>query len=375
MLKRMILMFLVVTAFVTAIGFIKYRQVQAAIAQGSSYQPPPEAVTTVVAGQESWAETLDTIGSVTAVNDVTVSADLPGVVESIAFESGKSVRAGDLLVQLDTRQEKAQLRSAEAAESLARLNLDRAKGLRQEGVVSQADFDTASAAFDQAEAMVAEARATIGRKTIRAPFAGVLGIRKVNLGMYLNAGDPVVPLQSLDPIFVDFSVPQQEIARVRVGGSVNVTTDDMPDATFAGTVAALDSVVDAATRNIKVRTKLDNPGHHLRPGMFVRARVSLPETTSVIPLPASAIRYAPYGNSVFIVEQVKGPKGDEYLGVRQQVVTLGVARGDQVAVLSGIKPGEQVVTSGVFKLRNGAAVMVNNTVQPGNEAAPKPENS
>lgn len=375
MLKRMLLMLLVVAAFVATIGFIKFRQVQTAIAQASSYQPPPEAVTTVVASQESWAESLDAIGSVTAVNDVTVSADLPGVVESIAFESGKSVSRGDLLVQLDTRQEQAQLKSAEAAQSLARLNLDRAKGLRQEGVVSQADFDTATAAYDQAEAMVAEARATIGRKTIRAPFAGVLGIRKVNLGMYLNAGDPVVPLQSLDPIFVDFTVPQQEIARVRVGGSVNVTTDDMPDATFAGTVTALDSVVDAATRNIKVRTKLDNPGHHLKPGMFVRARTALPETTSVIALPASAIRYAPYGNSVFIVEQVKGPKGDPYLGVRQQVVKLGAARGDQVAVLSGIKPGEQVVTSGVFKLRNGAAVLVNNAVQPGNDAAPKPENS
>lgn len=375
MLKRMILMLLIMAAFVTAIGFIKFRQVQAAIAQGSSYQPPPEAVTTVVAGEESWAETLDAIGSVTAVNDVTVSADLPGIVESIAFDSGKSVRAGDLLVQLDTRQEQAQLKAAEAGYSLARLNLDRAKGLRQEGVVSQADFDAASAAYDQAEANVAESRATIGRKTIRAPFAGILGIRKVNLGMYLNAGDPVVPLQSLDPIFVDFSVPQQEIARVLVGGSVSVTTDDMPDVKFAGTVTALDSVVDAATRNIKVRTRLDNPGHPLRPGMFVRARVALPETTSVIALPASAIRYAPYGNSVFIVEQVKGPKGDAYLGVRQQVVKLGASRGDQVAVLSGIKPGEQVVSSGVFKLRNGAAVLVNNTVQPGNDAAPKPENS
>jgi membrane fusion protein, multidrug efflux system len=375
MRRKMIVMLLAVTAFLAVIGFAKYQQVQTAIAQSSSFQPPPEAVTTIKAGQESWEQVLSAIGTVTAVHGVTVSADLSGLVGRITFESGQAVREGDVLLQLDTRQEHAQLRATEARLELARLNFERAQGLRQEGVVSQADYDSAVAARDQAEANVGEIRATIERKTIRAPFSGVLGIRQVNLGQFLNGGDPIVPLQSLDRVHVDFAVPQQDLPHIKVGGGVRVTTDGAPDATFHGTITAIDSVVDTATRNGLVQATLENPGHRLRPGMFVKAEVVLPTKSDVVSLPASAIRYAPYGDSVFIVEDLKGPKGESYRGVRQQVVKVGSARGDQIAVLSGVSPGQEVVTSGVFKLRNGAAVVVNNEVQPGNNPAPEPEDS
>jgi len=375
MLKRMLLMLLAVAVLLAAIGFMKFRQVQEAIAQGSSFQPPPEAVTTVVATEESWERTIDAIGTVTAVNGVIVSADLPGIVESIAFESGRQAAAGAVLVRLDTRQEKAQRAAAEARQALARANFERARGLRQEGVVAQADLDAARAELDQAEASVGEIAATIDRKIIRAPFSGVLGIRQVHLGQYLGGGDPIVPLESLDPIHVDFAVPQQELPRVAVGGTVRVSVEGPPGATFNGKVTAIDAIVDAATRNIRVQATLANPGHLLHPGMFVRAQVVLPESAAVVALPASAILYAPYGDTVFIVETMKGPDGAEYLGVRQQVVKLGGGRGDQVAVLSGVSAGAQVVTSGVFKLRNGAAVLVNNETRPGNDPAPRPQES
>jgi len=375
MARRMVIMLVAMTAFLAFIGFVKFRQIQEAIAQGSSFQPPPEAVTTVVAKDDQWEQTLGAIGTVVAINGVVVSADLPGVVNSIHFDSGRSVKAGDLLVELDTRLERAQLASAVAGRDLARMNLERAKGLKAEGVISQADMDTAQAAFDQGEGTVGETGATIDRKTIRAPFTGLLGIRQVNLGQYLTSGSPIVPLQSLDPIFVDFNLPQQEMTRVQVGSGVRVLSEGLPGEGMTGKVAAIDSVVDTTTRNVQVRARFDNHDLKLRPGMFVRAEVILPAPLPVIALPASSIRYAPYGDSVFVVEKMKGPKGDEYLGVRQQVVKLGTARGDQIAVLSGVKAGEQIVTSGVFKLRNGAAVLVNNVVQPGNDPAPKPEDS
>jgi membrane fusion protein (multidrug efflux system) len=375
MLKRMLLMLVAVVTLLGVIGFVKFRQVQEAMAQGASFQAPPEAVTTIVATRETWEQTLDAIGTVTAVNGVVVSADLSGIVESITFDSGRQVAAGAILVRLDTRQEKAQRAAAEARLALARANFERARGLREEGVVSQADLDAARAELDVGEASVGEIAATIDRKTIRAPFAGVLGIRQVHLGQYLAGGDPIVPLESLDPIHVDFSVPQQELTRVTVGGTVRVSIEGPPTVSFDGRVTAINAVVDAATRNVQVQATLANPGHRLHPGMFVRAQVVLPESAAVVALPASAILYAPYGDTVFIVETMKGPDGKEYLGVRQQVVKLGSGRGDQVAVLSGVSAGAQVVTSGVFKLRNGAAVFVNNETQPGNDPAPKPQES
>ena len=374
MTKRMISMLAVVGALIAALGAVKFHQIQVAIAQASSFQPPPEAVTTVVAKREAWPDTLQAIGSVAAVQGVTVAADLPGLVDRIAIDSGRMVREGEVLVQLDTRQEKAQLTAALAQLELSRLNLERARGLADEGIVSRADYDRASAEHKQAEARVGEIRASIERKVIRAPFAGMLGIRQVNLGQYLAGGDPVVPLQSLDPIFVNFTVPQQEVGRLHIGGEVSAAVEGTK-APFTGRITAVNSVVDEATRNVQVQATFANPQGRLRPGMFVEAKVALGGSRDVVTLPASAINYAPYGDSVFIVEQVQGPNGQSYRGARQQVVKLGGSKGDQVAVLSGVDPGAEVVSSGVFKLRNGAAVHIENAVQPANDPAPKPEDN
>ncbi len=373
MAKRMVLMLVVMTILIAGLGFVKVRQFQAMADEFATMQPPPEAVTTIVAERQEWPSTLAAIGTVAAVQGVTVSADLPGLVDRITFDSGRTVEKGEVLMQLDTRQEQAQLAGAEAELQLTKLNFDRMQGLVDQDAVSRAEYDAAAAAHKQAEAKLREIRATIARKTIRAPFSGALGIRQVNLGQYLNAGDPVVPLQSLNPIYVNFSVPQQDASRMHRGRTVRISTSDLAGVEFTGRITALDAVVDQNTRNVQVQATLANPGGKLRPGMFVEAQVSLGAARQVVALPASAVNYAPYGDSVFVVAEMKSPQGQTYRGVRQQVVKLGDARGDQIAVLSGVNPGEEVVTSGVFKLRNGAAVQVNNTVQPGNSRTPTPE--
>ena len=374
MKKRMVLMIVAIAAFLTAIGAVKYGQIKKGMAQGA-YQPPPEAVTTVVAKADQWPTSLTAIGTVAAVQGVTVSADQPGIVERIAFESGQRVRQGDLLVQLDVRQEKAQLAAAQAQLDWARVSNDRAKRLVETQIGSQEALDNAESQYRAAEAKVGELKATIERKTIRAPFTGVLGIRQVNVGQYLQSGSPVVPLQSLQPIYVNFSVPQQEIARLRIGAEIAVT-QAQSGAASTGKVTAVDSVIDPATRNVAVQATLPNADGRLRPGMFVDTKMIVGSADNVVAIPASSINHAPYGDSVYIVSELKDPKsGKTYKGVRQQFVKLGEARGDLVAVLTGLKPGEEVVTSGVFKLRNGAAVQVNNQTQPGNNPAPKPEDS
>ena len=375
MAKRMIVMLVVTFTVIAALGFVKFKQVQTAIAQGASFQPPPEAVTTLVAQSESWPATLSAIGTVAAVQGVTVSADLPGTVARVAFESGRGVRKGEVLAELDTRQERAQLAAIEAQQELARLNYNRLKGLLADRVISQAEFDRAAADQKETDARLGEVHATIERKTIRAPFDGVLGIRLVNLGQYLAAGDAVVPLQSLHPIYVNFGVPQQDIGQIRVGHRIQVTARDVAGVAFSGRVTALDSIVDQATRNVQVQATLPNTTGQLRSGMFVQTELLLGTSQSVIAVPASAINYAPFGDSVFVVTDLKGQKGETYRGVRQQFVKLGSSRGDQVAIVSGVSAGDEVVTSGVFKLRNGAAVVVNNKVQPSNKRAPKPEDS
>jgi membrane fusion protein, multidrug efflux system len=375
MRKRMIFMLAAMTLFIATIGLVKFFQIRAAMAQHASFQMPPEAVTTVVAGQDQWPASLSAIGSVTAVHGVTVSADLPGIVEQIAFDSGRRIGAGEVLVRLDTSQERAQLAAAEAQRELAQLNLERSRQLLEKGVVAQAEHDRLAAEAKTADARVGEIRATIQRKTIRAPFGGTLGLRQINLGQYLNGGDPVVPLQSMDPIYVNFSVPQQDVAALKVGAEVRVAAESIAVARPSGRITAINSQVDEATRNVQVQATFQNPRGVLRPGMFVDVQVVLGTSSGVIALPASAISYAPYGNSVFIVDDVKGPKGATYRGVRQQFVKLGPGRGDQVAVVDGIKPGEEVVSSGVFKLRNGAAIVVNNAKRPANDPAPKPEDS
>jgi len=375
MAKRMLLMLVVAAAIIAGLGYFKLRQVQAAIKAGSSFQPPPEAVTTILVKQETWPSTLNVVGTMAAIHGVTVSADLPGTVEQIKFDSGKWVQAGEILVELDTRQERAQLAAMEAQRDLTKINYTRQQQLVNEGVISRSDYDKATAEQKQAEANAAEIRAAIARKTIRAPFSGELGIRQVNLGQYLAAGSPIVPLQSLSPIYVNFGVPQQVVGFVQVGHNVTITSDALPGTQFTGRVTAIDSIVDQTTRNVQVQATLANPQGKLRPGMFVQVDVGVGAKRSVIPLPASAINYAPFGDSVYIVTDVKGPNGQVYRGVRQQFVKVEGARGDQVGVVSGLNPGDEVVTAGVFKLRNGAAVAVNNKVQPANNPAPKLEDN
>jgi len=375
MAKRMILMLAVLIALLGGLGFVKYRQVEAAIAMGTSFQPPATAVTTVVAHRETWPSTLSVIGTAAAIQGVTVSADLPGTIDKIHFESGQWVREGDVLVELDTRQERAQLANLEAQRDLARVNYDRAQELVKAGVISRSDYDSASAQQKATEAQVGDIKAAIARKTIHAPFSGVLGIRQVSLGQYLAAGQAIVSLQSLSPIYVNFGVPQQDTPKVIAGHVIRVTNSDLPGMAFTGRITALDSVINEQTRNIQVQSIVTNKDNKLRPGMFVQVELPLGQPREVVPLPASAINYAPYGDSVFVVVDMKDAKGNTYRGVRQQVVKIDGSRGDQVAIVSGLNPGEEVVSSGAFRLRNGAPVQVNNTVKPSNSPSPKPEDS
>ena len=375
MAKRMILMLVVLAALLGGLGFAKFRQVETAIAQGASYQPPPTAVTTVVAQKETWPSTLSVIGTAAAVEGITLSADLPGTIDKIHFESGQWVHEGDILIELDTRQERAQLASLEAQRDLARINYGRANELAKAGVISRSEFDNATTQQKATEAQVGDIRAAIARKTIHAPFSGLLGIRQVSLGQYLAAGQAIVSLQSLSPIYVNFGVPQQDTPKVIPGHVLRVTNSDLPGMGFTGRITALDSVISEQTRNIQVQATVTNNENKLRPGMFVQVELPMGQPRQVVPLPASAINYAPYGDSVFVVSEMKDPKGNTYRGVRQQVVKVEGSRGDQVAIISGINPGDEVVSSGVFRLRNGAPVQVNNVVKPSNSASPKPEDS
>lgn len=382
---RVLLVILAILVVVGIIGFIKVRQINAmmALVKSGAFDPPPVAVTTVVVQPAQWQPTLQAIGSLEAVQGVTVSADLPGIVKEIRFESGATVKAGDILVRLGIDQELAQLAAAEAQRDLAAFNLNRQRDLRAKNTNSQSDFDNADANQRQMEAMVANARAAIDRKTIRAPFSGVLGIRRASVGQYLNNGDPVVPLQSMDPIYVNFSLPQQNLADFGVGSEVAVRTDATGDAVFNGKVTAINALVDSATRNFQAQATLTNESLKLRPGMYAKVEVILPGgSKDMLPVPASAINYAPYGNSVFVlVHNLKIPADPNDptsrekilpLAVRQQFVKTGATRGDLVAVTSGLKPGDEIVSSGVFKLQNSGAVKINNTVKPAAEENPNP---
>jgi membrane fusion protein (multidrug efflux system) len=375
MAKRMRLMLLVVGLFIASIGTYKYLQIRAAMA-GGGYQPAPETVTTIVAAEEDWPSTLSAIGSVSAVQGVVLSADLAGVVRSIHFDSGDRVAKGQVLLRLDTAQEQAQLSEANARAELAGLNLARAEKLVAQGVIAQSELDRMRAEAKASGATAQAIRATIARKTIRAPFSGVLGIRQVDLGQRLNEGDPIVPLQALNLVYVDFALPQGDVTNLHPGAEVLIAADSSIGMAIPGRISAVNSVVDAATRNVTVQASLRNPGERLRPGMYVDVRVDLGTATRAITLPASAINFAPYGNSVFVVEQITDPKTKKpYKGVNQRFVKLGRERGDQVAVVSGLRAGEEVVTSGAFKLRPGASVVVDNKLKPSNSAAPNPADS
>jgi membrane fusion protein (multidrug efflux system) len=376
MAKRLIIVLLLMAALIGGLGFVKYRQVESAIAAGASFQMPPTSVTTVVAKQETWPSTLSVIGTAAAIQGVTVSADLPGTVDKIHFESGQPVHEGDILVELDIRQETAQLANIEAQRDLARIQYGRAAELAKAGVISKSDFDNSASQQKATEAQVNEVKSSIARKTIRAPFTGVLGLRQISLGQYLAAGQAIVSLQSVNPIYVNFGVPQQDTPKMKIGRSLNVTNQDLPGVSFKGKITALDSVINEQTRNIQVQATLENPGGKLRPGMYMQVELPLGQSRDVIPLPASAINYAPYGDSVFVVTDIKDDKtGKSFRGVRQQIVKIEGSRGDQVAIVSGLNPGDEVVSAGSFRLRNGAPVLVNNTVKPSDSPNPHPEES
>ena len=372
--KRWIIVLGIVVVVVIALGVIKFFQISQAIAGHMAFELPPETVTTIVVAEDQWPTTLTSVGTLKPVNGLMLRADLAGTVDAITFESGAPVKKGAILVQQDVSEEQAQLRAAEARRKLAELNLKRSQGLLDKRVSSQSDYDQAAAESLQAQAALEQIQAVIAKKTIRAPFDGLAGIRRLNAGEYLQQGDPIVQLQSLDPIYVDFSLPQQDLASVKPGTEVRVTPSGASGGSYEGTVTAVDSVVEESTRNFLVQATLRNTNGELRPGMFAQVEILLPGERSVLSVPATAISYAPYGDSVFVLEQMNDEKrGKSFLGVRQAVVHLGDSRGDRVEILSGLRVGDEVATSGTFKLRPNIAVAVNNEVQPGNDLAPKPE--
>jgi membrane fusion protein (multidrug efflux system) len=375
MWKRMLLMLLCVALAVAGIGYAKFRQIQAAIAMGKSFAPPPSAVTTLVLAPQKWEPVVRVIGTLRAVQGVTVSTDLAGVISEIGFESGAAVKKGALLVQLNSDSEHAQLAAARVRRDLAVLEVNRKRELRAKNALSAAETDAAEAEVRQSEAACAQAEALLARKRITAPFDGLLGLRQVNLGQFLNPGSPIVSLQSMDPIRVQFNLPQQEIGTAALGKKVRVAAQEVAGGPREGKVSALDSQVDEASRAIAVEATLPNTDHALRPGMFVNVELPLAEEPEVLVVPASAINYAPYGNSVYVVQTGTDAEGKPAKTVDQRFVKLGQNRGDQIRVLEGLKPGDEVVTSGVFKLRQGGAVLVNNAVQPGNDPAPTPPNN
>lgn len=355
---------------------IKLSQFKAMGAAGAAMVMPTTTVTATAAKEQLWENSLSSTGSLVAVQGVTVGAEMPGKVVRIAFEAGAVVKAGDVLVELDVSTEQAQLRALEASAALAKANLARAKDLRQANTNSPAELDAADAQAKQAEAQVDNIRAVIAKKTIRAPFAGRLGLRLVNLGQILKDGEPIAALQTLDPIYVNFSLPQQRLSQVAVGHAVRIRADAAPGRIFEGKITAISPEVDALTRNVRLQATIANDGEQLRTGMFVNVDAVQPTQTKVLAIPATAVLYAPYGDSVFVVDEKKDEKTGQMLKVlRQQFVRLGDARGDFVSVVDGLKPGEHVATSGVFKLRSGMHVAIDNKLAPDAQLAPKPKNA
>ncbi len=372
MIKRTLLTTFVALAVLAAIfGYKIYTQRQAAAAM-AAMRPAPAAVTSAAAQAETWRETLTAVGTVESFQGVTLRSEIEGRIVRIAFESGAAVKAGDLLVELEADVELAQLKSLEAAAKLAAASLDRARDLRRTNTNTEVDLETAEAAQAQALAAVEGVKATLTRKRIVAPFAGRLGIRQVNLGQFLSKGDALVTLEAVHPAYVDFALPQQDLPKLAVGLEVQVTIDAFPDRAFSGKIEAINPRVSEATRNVRLRAVVPNPDELLRPGLFARVAVQLPGETPVLQLPATAIVYSPYGNSVFVIVERPGPEGARQLVVEQRFVTTGAKRGDQVAILKGLQAGDQVVTAGQMRLRNGAPVRVDNTVVPARSATPKP---
>jgi membrane fusion protein (multidrug efflux system) len=354
------------------LGGVKAAQIATMINAGKSFSIPPESVTSAVVEESRWETIRDGIGTLVAARGVTLAAELPGKVREIGFESGTPVRKGTVLVRLDTSTEEAQLASAEAEASLARIGLERAQALRRGEASSPAELDAAEAHAKQAQAAVDVLRAAIDKKNVRAPFDGRIAIRQVELGQVLQPGSPIASLQSVSPVHAEFWLPQQALAEVRVGQKARIRTDAFPGATWEGQVSTVNTEVDVATRNVRFRATFANPDGRLRPGMFANVEVVGAEKRPVLAIPATAVIFAPYGDSVYVLEERKDGAGKATTVARQAFVRLGERRGDFVAVVSGLRAGDTVVSSGAFKLRNGAAVAVQNALAPEAQLAPRP---
>lgn len=373
MLKRLLCLIGGVALVFFTLGAVKVSQIKEMSSQ--QHAMPAAAVTSAKAEQAVWRRTLNSIATLAPVEGVLLAADAEGTITRIAVENGAAVKAGDVLVEFDTTVETAQLAAAEARHRIARLDRQRAEELLAKNTISQAQLDAADAQLRQTEADAAAVKALLEKKIVRAPFSGRVGIRLINLGQFVARGAPLMPLQRLDPMYVDLQIPQRQLPQVAVGQQVNVRIDAFPDRVFEGRVSAINPAVDAASRNVSVQATIANPDELLRSGMFARAEIELKAGNPEVVLPATAISYASYGNSVFIIEKMKHADGSEYLGVRQMFVKLGASRGDMIAVLEGVKPGDEVATSGVFKLRNGLEIQLNNTVKPESQVDPKPANT
>ena len=323
---------------------------------------PPTTVSSAVVKEEDWAPVLSSVGSVSAVQGAVVAAELGGVVDKINFQNGGEAKKGDVLVKLVASQEEADL-------ELARSNLARTRDLAARKVVSKQELDAAESAFKQKEGIVE-------KKQVRAPFDGQLGIRQVNVGQSIDARTPIVQLTALDPVYVDFALPQQNLPQLATGFETRVRTDALPGRDFKGKLTAVNAMVDPVTRNVTVQATLENPDHALKPGMFVKVEVMLPEKSKTLVIPGSAVSYAPYGNSVFVIEKKKDPKtGKEGQALRQAFVRVGEARGDFISITEGLKAGDVIVSTGVFKLRNGMNVTINNDLAPKPQLNPTPVDS
>lgn len=376
MTKRILVTILILLLVIAALAGTKFLQVRKMIEQGAEFRPPPATVTSTAVLSADWEDLLPAVGSLKAVQGMIVAAELPGRVTRIHFQSGAMVRKGALLLEQDSSSERALLPGAVAASDLAKINLQRADKLLAEKVVSQAEYDNAVTKLRQAIAEADDIQATIAKKTIRAPFSGRLGIRQVDLGQQLPSGQEIVSLQTLDPIYLNFALPQQYLAKLRTGLTVRVTSDAFPSKMIEGRLTTISPEVDSDTRNIRLQATLNNTDGMLLPGMFVEAKVVLPTQQPTLVIPATAVLYAPYSDSVFVIEDQRDEtEGEAGLVLRQQFIRLGEKRGDFVAVQSGLKPGQKLVSSGVFKLRNGQQVIIDNTLAPKFDIAPTPENN
>ena len=363
---------------------IKGAQIGSLMAMGKQMMaggPPPEAVGSAVAKAENWETTVAAVGSISSLRNVSVSNEVPGTVSKIRFESGQIAREGQVLVELDAGVERAQLASADARRELAGRTAQRSKILADGNVISRSQLDEVDAQLKTATTDTAALRAAVDRKVIRAPFRGRLGIRAVNVGQYLTPGTTVTTLDAMGGTFADFTLPQEELATVKVGMPVRVTIEGVKKP-LDGTISAVDPTIDPTTRNVKLRAAIPDLAENTRPGMFVNVQVITPEQKAVVSVPATAVVHASFGDSVFVIEDKKpgspgmdtSPDGKPVKIARQQFVRVGVARGDFVAITKGVTAGQQVVSAGAFKLRNNSPVVVDNTVQAKPQLDPKPEN-